>query len=153
MTENMVKKKEITTLETIELKIPAMAEYIDLVRLSVSGIGNRMDLTIDEIEDLKTAVSEACNNSIRHAYRKADPRNSIEIRFLIYQKKIMIKIKDFGHGFDTKFIKEYIRRQDNERNEGIGIGLYLIKTLMDEVEYSSDPKSGTEVSLIKKLQK
>lgn len=144
-------KEAILQPESIELKIPARTEYITLVRLCISGIGKRKELTIDEIEDLKMVVSEVCNNSIGHAYNKGASHNSIEIHFLIYLKKIIIKIRDHGHGFDTKFVKEYLRRQDDDRTEGIGLGLFLIKKLMDEVEYRSNPDNGTEVCMIKNL--
>ncbi len=157
-TENMsldkIKGKEAILLpETIELEIPAKTEYIALVRLCISGIGDRIELTIDEIEDLKIAISEVCNNSIRHAYNEGSYHNSIKIRFLIYPKKMMVKINDYGHGFDTKFVKEYLKCKDDERTKGIGLGLFLMKTLMDGVEYSSNPGHGTEVSMVKDLWK
>lgn len=153
LNKRLEEKEAILPLETIDLKIPAKTEYVVLARLCISGIGDRMELTIDEIEDLKIAISEACNNSIRYAYNKDTSYNSIEIRFLIYPKKIIIKIKDYGPGFDTKFVNEYLRRHDDKRTKEIGLGLFLMKTLMNEVEYSSDPDRGTEVSLVKYLLK
>ncbi len=145
------REKTISTLETIELKIPAKTEYIALVRLNIAGIGARMELPVDDIEDLKIAVSEACNNSIRHAYEKSFQNNSIEIHFLIHPEKIKIKVTDHGHGFDTHLAQEYLLRQDDERTRGIGLGLFLMKTLMDDVRFSSHPERGTEVLLEKNI--
>lgn len=53
---------------TVTLTLPAEAEYIDLVRLTLYGISSRMGFSYEEIEDMKVAVSEACNNVVVHAY-------------------------------------------------------------------------------------
>jgi len=133
----------------IELKIPAKVEYMNIVRLSIAGIGERMGFSVDDIEDIKIGVSEACINSIRHAYQEEKSKeNLIYIRFLIHFTKLEIVIKDNGKGFNTSGVDEYLRKTDNEKIEGIGLGIYLMKTLMDEVKYSSS-LDGTEVKIVK----
>ncbi len=135
--------------ETIELKLPAKDEYMNVVRLSIAGIGERMNFSVDDIEDIKVAVGEACINSIRHGYQeKASEENLIHIRFLIHPKKLEIVIKDNGKGFDTRNVDEYLGKPGDEKTEGVGLGVQLIKTLMGEVKYSSSP-DGTQVRLVK----
>lgn len=135
--------------EAVDLNIPAKTEYMNVVRLSIAGIGEKMDFSVDDIEDIKIAVGEACINSIRHAYQEeALKENFICIRFLIYPLKLETVVKDNGKGFDTSRIEEYLRKADNEKIEGIGLGVYLMKTLMDEVQYRSSPE-GTEVRIVK----
>ncbi|MFH1519502.1 MAG: ATP-binding protein [Candidatus Omnitrophota bacterium] len=133
----------------VELKIPAKSEYMNVVRLAVAGIGERMGFSVDDIEDIKIAVAEACINSIRHGYQgKKSEENLVYMRFLIYPRKLKIVIKDEGGGFDTSRVGEYLKKADSDKIEGIGLGIYLIKTLMDEVQYSSSSK-GTEVKMLK----
>jgi len=135
--------------EAIDLNIPAKTECMNVVRLSIAGIGETMDFSVDDIEDMKIAVGEACINSIRHAYQEgASEENLMYIRFLIYPLKLEIIVKDKGKGVDSSRVEEYLRKADNERIEGIGLGVYLMKTLMDEVQYSFSPE-GTEVRMVK----
>lgn len=141
-------KKVFFQPEVIELKIPAKTKYMLVVRLSVTGIGQRMEFSVDDIEDLKIAVGEAYINSIRHGYEKEEPGNFIHITFSIQPTKIEIVIKDNGRGFDIAPIDEYLEKVDNAKIKGIGMGIYLMKTLMDEVEFNSYP-NGTEVRLVK----
>lgn len=135
--------------EAIDLKVPAKTEYMNVVRLSIAGIGERMGFSVDDIEDIKVAVGEACINSIRHAYQeKESGENLIHVRFLIHPTKLEIVVKDNGKGFDTSRVDEYLRKTGNEKIEGIGLGVQLMKTLMDEVKYRSSP-DGTEVRIVK----
>ena len=135
--------------ETIELKLPAKTEYMNVVRLSIAGIGERMNFSVDDIEDIKTAVGEACINSIRHGYQeKVAEENLIYIRFIIHPKKLEIVIKDNGIGFETISVDEYLAQPSDEKAESIGLGIQLMKTLMDEVKYSSSA-NGTKVRLVK----
>lgn len=141
--------------DALELKLPAKTDYISTVRLCASGIADRMKFSVDDIEDIKSAVSEVCINSIKHGYdNKSDPDNVIEVRFLIREEELIIIVKDFGKGFDTTLVDNYIEQEEKgkKRPEHIGTGVYIIKTLMDQVEYSSNP-SGTQVQMVKKLNR
>ena len=143
-----INEKDSLEPEAINLKIPAKTEYMNVVRLSIAGVGERMGFSVDDIEDIKIVVGEACLNSIRHAYQKESEKNLVYICFLIYPTKLEIIIKDEGKGFDISRVDEYLRKADNEKIDGIGLGIYLMKTLMDEVQYSFSAE-GTEVRLVK----
>lgn len=73
----------------------------------------------------------------------------MNVRFLIYPKKLVVIIKDFGRGFDLQFVQHYIKRADVGVPEKVGLGIFLIKTLMDEVEYDSSIDKGTQVRMTK----
>lgn len=135
--------------ETIELKIPAKTEYINVVRLSIAGIGERMGFSVDDIEDIKIVVGEACINSIRYAYQgEKSGKNLICIRFLIHPTKLEIIVNDSGKGFDTSRIDKYLKEPGDGKIDGIGLGVHLMKTLMDEVEYNSS-SGATKVRIVK----
>lgn len=60
----------IEEIERIVINLPATAEYVDIVRLNLYGVASKMGFSYEEIEDMKVAVSEACNNSVLYAYKQ-----------------------------------------------------------------------------------
>lgn len=138
--------------DSICLKIPAQAEYIDIVRLTLYGAATRMGFGYEDIEDMKVAVSEACNNAVLHAYEGRE-RGTISIRFDLEEELIRVVIRDEGVSFDAADLSglaSSLHDQDlSELKEG-GLGIYLMQALMDDVQVKSG--GGTEVSLIKRLK-
>ncbi len=125
----------------IEMKVPAKAEYVGVVRLSASGIANRMGFSYEEIEDLKVAISEAISNATEHAY-ETDEGGEVTIGFGLYQDRLEVMVADRGESFDLKTVKDDIGPYENiqsvdEMREG-GFGLFLIEALMDKVEIKND---------------
>lgn len=134
---------------TVTLRVPALAEYVDLVRLTLYGIASKLGFLYEEIEDMKVAVSEACNNVVLHAYEHA---GMMEIRFLIMEGSLSITVKDEGRSFDPApetQTSPSLHGKTLDEIEAGGLGLYLMQALMDEVEVLSGV--GTEVVLTKRL--
>lgn len=132
----------------IEMKLPAKPEYVGVVRLSVSGIANRMGFSYEDIEDVKIAVSEAITNAVTHAY--CDEENGeITIGFGVYENRLEVMVADNGGSFDLSEVKmelgPYYETSDTLR-EG-GFGLHLIGALMDKVEIKNN--SGVVVLMTK----
>jgi serine/threonine-protein kinase RsbW len=140
-------------VDSISLTIPAKPEYVGIVRLTLSGIANRMGFNYDDIEDIKLAVSEACTNAVDHAYTGGDGEIDICIRIL--GDRIEIEVIDRGNSFNVNDIEErtgpirYEPSMNSLRERGLGI--YLMKTLMDEVDIKGD--NGVIVTLTKYLRK
>lgn len=137
----------------MEMVVPAKPEYVGVVRLTASGVANRMGYSFDDIEDIKVAVSEACTNVVNHAYQNGE-NGKITIGFAIYEKRLEIMVADRGQSFDVGQIRQKGKPFDKDvaiekMNEG-GLGLFLIETLMDKVEIRSD--SGVVVLMTKFLQ-
>lgn len=112
----------------VRLKIPARAEYITLGRLALTGLSRLRELPDETLADLKLALTEACSNSVRHAYR--DGREGIvEILYDLQPDRLVIEVSDDGPGFD------YVESdgEDGELTEG-GLGLAIIRSLSDEFE-------------------
>lgn len=131
----------------IELELPARAEYVALARLVVSSLAsaNRL-LAEDRIDDLKLAVSEACTNAVE-AHSAAARINGIILRCHELADRIEVEICDEGAGFDPEDLPEHPPVTDPERlNFERGLGIPLIRTLVDEVSFDSD-SSGTTVRL------
>lgn len=147
--------------ELVTLQLPASAEYVDLVRVTLYGIAAKMGFSYEEIEDMKVAVSEACNNAVLHAYGNQPlgttapaptetPR--MEIRFVKKEDALSIIVKDEGQSFDALAVAQQVSPLHGKSIESIhagGLGLYLMQALMDQVEVHSE--AGTEVILTKRL--
>jgi serine/threonine-protein kinase RsbW len=139
------------TSNPIRLQIPADAEYIHIVRLCLYGIASDMGFSFEDIDDMKVAVAEACNNSVLHGYSTNNP-GVIEIDFIVQDAALSIKVKDHGTSFNNPDVSvKPSPLQDVEVGElpvG-GLGIYLMQALMDEVIISSE--HGTEVIMTKYL--
>lgn len=138
------------TYDYVEMRFPATAEYVGLVRLTLSGILNRAGATYDDIEDTKIAVSEAVTNAVKHAY-KGDVKGDVLVGYVIFEDKVEVIVSDSGTSFDYERTKSELGPY--EENESIdfiregGLGLFLIESLMDEVNVKKD--SGVTISMTK----
>jgi len=138
-------------MNEIRLEIPAHANYIDLVRLSLYGIASDMGFSLEDIDDMKVAASEACNNAVLHANPNGQ-NNTIVITFEISEASLTIRVKDSGPSFD---FSETIANESSLHNMEIqelrtgGLGLYLMQALMDDVTVITE--NGTEVVLTKNI--
>ncbi|MCR2822636.1 anti-sigma B factor RsbW [Lederbergia panacisoli] len=141
------------TFDYIEMKIPAMPEYVGVIRLTLSGIASRMGFTYDLIDDLKIAVSEAITNAVQHAYKK-DEGGEIVVGFGLYQDRLEVMVADSGKSFDmNKARDEMGPYNENSQIEFLregGLGLYLIESLMDEVKIHHN--EGVTVFMTKYLE-
>ncbi len=130
----------------VRLRIPARAEYITLGRLALTGLSRLQELSEETLADLKLALTEACSNSVRHAYR--DGREGIvEILYDLRPDRLVIEVSDDGPGFD------YVEADGEERGltEG-GLGLAIIRSVSDEFELGSrQPEGGSRLRFVKNL--
>ncbi|MFD0869589.1 rsbW protein [Chlamydia abortus] len=138
---------------SVSLKVPADAEFIDIVRLTLYGIASKWGFSYEEIEDMKVAVAEACNNAVLHAYQ-GEEKGQMEIRFEMREDGIRISVKDEGSSFDYEQKESQAEslhdKPLSEVSEG-GLGIFMMQALMDEVQVHT--QSGTEVILTKFLQR
>ncbi|MBR5121393.1 MAG: anti-sigma F factor [Oscillospiraceae bacterium] len=141
-------EKEINRLKMRFLSLSANEK---LARVAISGFVGLYDPTISDLNDIKTAVSEAVTNCIVHAYR--DSVGEVEILAKAYKNgKIYIKIKDFGCGIaDVKKAMEplYTTLPEEERS---GLGFSVMESFCDSVKVRSKVGVGTQVVLTKQLK-
>ncbi len=147
--------KMIHANDFIEMRLPASAEYVSLIRLTLSGVFTRAGATYDDIEDAKIAVSEAVTNAVKHAYKGKEEKGYINVGFELEPDRIKIIVSDQGDSFNYQETKQNLGPyQENENidflREG-GLGLFLIESLMDEV--TVDKETGVTISMIKYIRK
>ena len=127
----------------ITVEIPSQTEFVRVARLAATGVASRMRFTYDQIEDIKLAISEACNNAILHARPAPGAENSaptsIVVRFWPHDDRLEISVADGGHlpppGLPlTAFPTEADVEDAPDDLPESGMGLMLIQALMDEVK-------------------
>jgi serine/threonine-protein kinase RsbW len=137
--------------ERISLTLPASFKYLQTARLLAGGVGARAELGIPEVEDLKVAVSEACTNACEHAFEPEEGETQpqvMKLDFYVSDGRVTVEIEDEGRGFDPKHLPD--SEDYEELKEESGLGLYLVRELMDEVEVQSAPGSGTKIIMTKR---
>lgn len=128
--------------KSISIEISSNPDFVSIIRLTVSGIANKMGFSVEEIDDIKVSLSEALTNVIKHSNEE-----KMTILFNLFENKLEITVKDNGKGYDYKSLKN---PNANDLKEN-GMGIFIIKSLMDEVLIKSDNNQGTEISMIKYL--
>ncbi|HVA28221.1 MAG TPA: ATP-binding protein [Candidatus Baltobacteraceae bacterium] len=131
------------SFDVVELRVPCKAEWVALARLSVAAVASRLNFSIDEIEDIKIAVAEACTNAIQHAKECA----YIQVKCEAIPGGLRIGVRDYGRGTRP----DAIRSRDLDEERVGGLGVFLIRSLMDDVHYDVHPDEGTNLVMVKKL--
>jgi serine/threonine-protein kinase RsbW len=129
----------------VRLTIPAKPEYITLCRLALTGLSRLRPLPDETLADLKLALTEACSNSVRHAY--ADREGSVEILYELHEDRLVIEVLDEGEGFEAGETEQ----DAGELSEG-GLGIAIIRAIADEFEVGERPGgTGSRLRFVKVL--
>ncbi len=136
-----------------EMKLEFLSKSVNeaFARISVAAFASQLDPTIEEIADIKTAVSEAVTNAIIHAY--ADKEGSVKIKACIKDQEIRIEVIDNGSGIEN--IEEakaplFTTKSNLERS---GMGFTIMENFMDELIVESIVGLGTKITMTKKIKK
>ena len=133
--------------ETFQIEVSSSPRLLQVVRAAVGQYGRLLDFTEEETHGLKAAVGEACANIIRHSYG-GDPAQRIIITFILADAGLEILLRDFGRKPDPAHLEP---READAARPG-GLGLALIRSVMDEVEFDLSPDRGTILRLVKHLK-
>jgi serine/threonine-protein kinase RsbW len=131
--------------KNLELHIPNILGFEKVAMDFVASAAKNMGFSGKRIEDLKTAVSEACINAIEHG-NKMDARMKVGIVLNPEDLKLQVTVQDEGNGIGrvkTPRIEDKIEGKDKPR----GWGIFLIKNLVDEVKFESTPEGGNLVRM------
>ena len=133
----------------VKLEIPARPEYIVLGRLALSGLLRSGGYSEDAVADLKLALTEACSNSVRHAYRD-DGGGQVHLAFTMHADRVVIEIRDDGAGFE----EDDIDCPDCVAIPGIrygehGMGISIIRAVVDDFDLRRRHGGGTVLVLTK----
>ena len=132
------------------IKVPCLKDNLSKIRSFVSEVLHHFDLTEVEINNMVLAVDEVCANLIIHSY-KCNPDEEIEVDITTETNhKIVFDILDRGEGFDIRNHKEPVIEDIIKSKRKGGVGLMLVKKIMDEIDFVPT-KTYSIVRLTKKL--
>ena len=137
---------------TFQLHVPSSTENLSMIRDFVGSIGERAGLGEGDVAKLELAVDEACANVIEHAYG-SDATHEVTVKATVDAEAVQIEIVDTGCGFDPKKIEQVNLDQLISKRKSGGLGMRLIQSLMDEVQYQIVPGQKNELRMVKRLKK
>lgn len=130
-----------------ELVVTSSTDNLSEVRNFVEMNGEKIGLNATTIAHISLAVDEACTNIIKHAYSNSLDKK-IKVKIETSNHKFTVIIRDTGKHFDPNKVPEPNILQSQKMKKGGGLGMFLMKKLMDEVKYNSQ-SNGNELILIK----
>lgn len=131
------------------ITVEASTEHLAEVRDFVAANAEKCGFTKEQTSDLRLAVDEAFTNIIEHAY-KSDKGKKIELELECVDKALRISLFDTGQSFSANDYREPDIKKRIKQKKGGGVGVYLIKKLMDEVNYNYS-NGFNEIRMIKRL--
>lgn len=132
----------------VRLEFKSLPENVALARVLISSLVAQVDTTLNDLEEIKVAVSEAVSNCIIHGYKEQN-NGIITIEAAIRQGVLKIIIEDKGIGIED--IEQAMTPAYSTNPERMGLGFVFMKSFMDEVQVESEVGQGTKVVLEKKL--
>jgi stage II sporulation protein AB (anti-sigma F factor) len=132
---------------TMELKLPSLSVNEGFARSVVGAFATQLDPTLEEVADIKTAVSEAVTNAIVHAYPKTV--GEITIRASLFGSTLVVSVADVGVGIQDicQARQPFFSTAGDESRSGMGFT--VMETFMDKVSVTSVPGQGTVVEMTK----
>lgn len=135
MSEQGAAKDDLGLGRVVRLTIPAKPEYIGLSRLALAGLARVRAFPDETLADLKLALTEACSNSVRHAYDHGE--GHVDISFELRHDRLIVEVADDGSGFEPAPVLEPdvvpMNGDGVELSEG-GLGIAIIRSIADDVE-------------------
>lgn len=130
--------------DIINISLPSKPEYVSVARLTASYIASQMNFDIEDIEDIKLAVGEACNNVVLHS----GSDSTYDMTIINNVAELKIEIRDQGKGFE---MGQYKHPSLDLLQEN-GMGLFIIQSLMDDVIIETSNDVGTKIIMTKIIE-
>ena len=138
----------------IKIESKADISNISPIRLCITTFFSNLNIHIDELMDVKTALSEAVTNAVDHAYDEENDENKILVEATVEDnEKMVIKIRDYGKGIEDISLAMTPAYTTKPENEHAGMGFTIMESFMDEVIVDSTVNIGTTILLTKKIRK
>ena len=140
----------VETMQAVRLTIPAKPEFITLGRLALAGLALLRPEQFSEevLGDVKLALTEACTNSVRHAYDDTD--GSVAITYELHADRLVVEVVDEGGGFDPGQAGAEHADGHDELSVG-GLGLAIIDAISDEFAITKAGDGGSTLRFVKRL--
>lgn len=136
-------------MERFRMEIESLSKNEELARVVTAVFMSRLDPTLEELDDVKTAVSEAVTNAIIHGYQEEEGIIYMELQ--AEEQELTVVVRDVGVGIsDVKKAMEPMYTTDKS-GERSGMGFSFMEAFMDQVQVESEPGRGTRITMKKKI--
>ena len=142
----------VTKSASVEVRLPSRLGYEKVAMSTAAAVAKLMGFREDRVEDLKTAVAEACINAIEHGNNL---NNSLTVGIVLSTSddQLEVKVIDDGAGINANPVAPDIDRKVHGEEDPRGMGMFLIQALVDEAEWHKGPPGKSFVRLVIKLDK
>jgi serine/threonine-protein kinase RsbW len=138
---------------TVEVRLPSRLGFEKVAMGTAASVAQLMGFPAERIEDLKTAVAEACINAIEHG-NQLNEKLSVGVILSASRDELEVKVVDNGGGISKQPSRPDIDRKVHGEEDPRGMGMFLIQALVDEAEWVKDSKgNGSYVRLVIRLDK
>lgn len=134
----------------MKIKFSSLPVNVSFARVAAGAFAAQIDFTLNDIEELKVAVSEAVTNSIVHGY-DSDPGGDVELYAEIAGETLTIVVEDHGKGIED--INKALQPAFSTDPERMGLGFSFMQSFSDRLEVHSGPGKGTRVKMTRKCRK
>ena len=141
---------EVVSSSTVEVKLPSRLGFEKVAMSTAASVAKLMGFPEDRIEDLKTAIAEACINAIEHGNR-LNENLTVGVVLSAGTDALEIKVIDDGKGLRRQPAQPDIDRKMHGEEDPRGMGMFLIQALVDEVEWVADQRGSSYVRLVIRL--
>jgi serine/threonine-protein kinase RsbW len=131
----------------IELRLPSRLGYEKVAMNTAASVARLMGFSEERVDDLKTAVAEACINAMEHG-NNLDESLSVGVILSVDANSLEVKVTDTGDGPPGKTEAPDIDKKMQEQEQARGMGMFLIQALVDEAEWVSSPPSGSYARMV-----
>jgi serine/threonine-protein kinase RsbW len=132
---------------SIELRLPSKLGFEKIAMQTAASYAALLGLGPDRVEDLKTAVAEACINAIEHG-NHGDEKVVVGVILSMDHERLEVKVLDHGSGIQHAPLPPDIDKKILGEEDPRGMGMFLIQALVDEVEWVSNPPEGSYARLV-----
>lgn len=139
-------------VNSIELRLPSRLGFEKIAMSTASSVAKLMGFAPERIEDLKTAIAEACINAMEHG-NKLDESLIVGVILSMDETSLEVKVLDTGTGPPSGVHTPNMDKKMHGEEASRGMGMFLIQALVDEAEWVSSPPSGSYARLVIRLNK
>ncbi len=150
MAEQVSSERPVAKERGTSLRMKAVLENVPRAIECVTEWAERAGCDGRALYDIQLAVDEACANVVDHAYEGAEP-GDIEVCCGLEDQVLTIRVRDWGRGFELDGVEEPDLDAPLEERTLGGLGLFLVRQVMDDVGFHTDPELGNELTMSKRL--
>jgi len=136
----------MAVINQLKMEFPSLPANVAFARVAVAAFAAQLDFTLNDLEEIKVAVSEAVANAIIHGYGQS-PNGIVRVNVTIVGNSLEIKVEDNGKGIDD--VRKALQPAFSTDAERMGLGFVFMQSFMDRLRVDSSRGKGTRVTMIK----